>query len=328
MTDKETIWQFLKSAGLSNAGVAGLMGNLEAESGFNPKNLEDSFEEKLGFTDETYTTAIDEGEYDHFSNDGAGYGLAQWSYHTKKLALLSYSKIKDESIGNLNLQLGFLKKDMEKYFSKLWNFLKTTDSIYEATVEVLTKYEAPTDQSDSVKDKRYELAKAIYNEFVGEEEKIKKVEDEIKIEETKFDEEEIELDDNSIVDIIEPEENEEEIKEESKPKSEFAPPSITPNPIKINNNPQYVNGIATEIVNGIWGNEWKEPVTSKIKDVVEGIRATAGASEQYYKVVAGDTLTKIANRFGTTVEKIIHDNSTIYPTIVKSYLSVGWVLKV
>jgi len=76
MVNKETIWQFLKSAGLSNAGAAGLMGNLEAESGFNPKNLEDSFEEKLGFTDETYTTAVDEGEYDHFSNDGAGYGLA------------------------------------------------------------------------------------------------------------------------------------------------------------------------------------------------------------------------------------------------------------
>lgn len=42
MTNKEIIWQFLKSAGLSNAGAAGLMGNLEAESGFNPKNLEDS----------------------------------------------------------------------------------------------------------------------------------------------------------------------------------------------------------------------------------------------------------------------------------------------
>ena len=294
MTNKETIWQFLKSAGLSNAGTAGLMGNLEAESGFNPKNLEDSFEEKLGFTDETYTTAVDEGEYDHFSNDGAGYGLAQWSYHTKKLALLSYSKIKDESVGDLNLQLGFLKKDMEKYFSKLWNFLKTTGSIYEATVEVLTKYEVPADQSDSVKDKRYEFAKAIYNEFVGEEEKTKKVED--------------------------------EIKKESEPK--LAPTPVAPAPIKINNNPQYVNGIAAEIVNGIWGSEWKESVIAKIEDVVEGIRATAGASEQYYKVAVGDTLTKIANRFNTTVEKIIHDNSTIYPTIVKSYLNVGWILKV
>ena len=294
MTNKETIWQFLKSAGLSNAGAAGLMGNLEAESGLNPKNLEDSFEKKLGFTDEAYTTAVDEGEYDHFSNDGAGYGLAQWSYYPKKLALLSYSKIKDESIGNLDLQLEFLKKDMEKYFSKLWNFLKTTDSIYEATVEVLTKYEVPVDQSDSVKDKRYEFAKAIYNEFVGEEEKTKKVEN--------------------------------EIKKESEPK--LAPTPVAPAPIKINNNPQYVNGIATEIVNGIWGNEWKESVIAKIEDVVEGIRTTAGVSEQYYKVVAGDTLTKIANRFNTTVEKIIHDNSTIYPTIVKSYLSVGWVLKV
>lgn len=269
------------------------MGNLEAESGLNSKNLEDSFEEKLGFTDEAYTTAVDEGEYDHFSNDGAGYGLAQWSYYPKKLALLSYSKIKDESVGNINLQLEFLKKDMEKYFSKLWNFLKTTGSVYEATVEVLTKYEVPADQSDSVKDKRYEFAKAIYNEFVGEEEKTKKVED--------------------------------EIKKESEPK--LAPTPVAPAPIKINNNPQYINGIATEIVNGIWGNKWKESVISKIEDAVEEIR-TAGASEQYYKVVAGDTLTKIANRFNTTVEKIIHDNSTIYPTIVKSYLNVGWILKV
>lgn len=287
MTNKEIIWQFLKSAGLSNAGAAGLMGNLEAESDFNPKNLEDSFEKSLGFTDETYTTAVDEGEYDHFSNDGAGYGLAQWSYYTKKLALLSYSKIKDESIGNLDLQLGFLKKDMEKYFSKLWNFLKTTDSIYEATVEVLTKYEVLADQSDSVKNKRYEFAKAIYNEFVGEE-KTKKVEAKLK----------------------------------------KNPIPVAPAPVKINNNPQYINGIATEIVNGIWGNKWKESVVAKIEDVVEGIRSTTGASKQYYKVVAGDTLTKIANRFGTTVEKIIHDNSTIYPTIVKSHLNVGWILKV
>lgn len=315
MTNKEIIWQFLKSAGLSNAGAAGLMGNLEAESDFNSKNLEDSFEEKLGFTDETYTAAVDGGEYDHFSNDGAGYGLAQWSYYTKKLALLSYSKIEDESIGNLDLQLGFLKKDMEKYFSKLWNFLKTTDSIYEATVEVLIKYEAPADQSDSVKDQRYEFAKAIYNEFVKKE-KIKENESEIQIEDTKFSGEKIELDDNSVVEIV---------KEEVKPTST---PTIVPAPIKINNNPQYINGIATEVVNGIWGNKWKGSVVAKIEDVVEGIRTTAGTSEQYYKVVAGDTLTKIANRFNTTVEKIIHDNSTVYPTIVKSYLNVGWVLKV
>lgn len=118
---------------------------------------------------------------------------------------------------------------------------------------------------------------------------------------------------------------EDEIKKESEPK--LAPTPVAPAPIKINNNPQYINGIATEIVNGIWGNKWKESVISKIEDAVEEIR-TAGASEQYYKVVAGDTLTKIANRFNTTVEKIIHDNSTIYPTIVKSYLNVGWILKV
>ena len=40
-TVREQVWNYLASAGLSNHGVAGLMGNLSAESRLNPKNLED-----------------------------------------------------------------------------------------------------------------------------------------------------------------------------------------------------------------------------------------------------------------------------------------------
>lgn len=283
--NKEMIWSFFKDAGLSDAGAAGLMGNIKILSDFNPINLEDSFEEKLNFTDETYTAAIDEGDYNCFSNDGAGYGLMQWKNYAKKLSLLAYAKIEDKSIGDLNLQLNFIKKDMEKHYSKTWNFLKETKDIYEATIQVLTIHETPEAQTQEMKEKYYNSAKDIYKDFIKS--------------------------DNLI------NENDEQKEKNGNEKL-----------VEISNNPQYTNGIAAEIVNGIWGNNWRESLILKIEETIEGLRSIVNKPEQYYKVVAGDTLTKIANRFNTTVERIINDNSVIYPAIEKSYLNVGWILKI
>ena len=76
MDNAQKIWGRLISAGLTPEGAAGLLGNLQAESGLNPRNLQNSFEKKLGFTDESYTAAVDSGSYAGFVHDGAGYGLA------------------------------------------------------------------------------------------------------------------------------------------------------------------------------------------------------------------------------------------------------------
>ena len=50
-TNEEKIWNFLTSKGLNAYGVAGLMGNLYAESALNPQNLQNTYERKLGLTD-------------------------------------------------------------------------------------------------------------------------------------------------------------------------------------------------------------------------------------------------------------------------------------
>ena len=46
-----TIWSFFKKKGLSDCGVAGLMGNLYAESGLKSTNLQNTYEKKLGMSD-------------------------------------------------------------------------------------------------------------------------------------------------------------------------------------------------------------------------------------------------------------------------------------
>ena len=70
------------------------MGNLYAESGLKPNNLQNSYEKTLGFTDITYTEAVDKGAYNNFIHDKAGYGLAQWTWWSRKEALLNYAKQK------------------------------------------------------------------------------------------------------------------------------------------------------------------------------------------------------------------------------------------
>lgn len=75
-TVEEQIWNFLKGKGLNNYGIAGLMGNLYAESGLKATNLQNSYEKKLGMTDDSYTTSVDNGDYTNFVRDSAGYGLA------------------------------------------------------------------------------------------------------------------------------------------------------------------------------------------------------------------------------------------------------------
>jgi len=172
MDNAQRIWNCLISAGLTPAGAAGLMGNLYAESGLDPENLQNTYEGKLGFTDAGYTVAVDNGTYANFTHDGAGYGLAQWTYHTRKAALLAYAKSKGESIGNLEMQLAFLVKELGAIFPTVYTTLKTTESVKEASDCVLLKFERPASVNDAkkvetTKARRAEYAQEFYDKFMA-----------------------------------------------------------------------------------------------------------------------------------------------------------------
>ena len=163
--NEEKIWNFLKGKGLSAYGVAGLMGNLYAESALNPQNLQNTYERKLGLTDAEYTAAVDSGSYSGFVKDSAGYGLAQWTYWSRKEALLEYVKAAGASIGDLETQLCFLYKELSKSYSSVLAVLKKATSVKEASDVVLTKYERPADQSESVKTKRASYGQKYYDKY-------------------------------------------------------------------------------------------------------------------------------------------------------------------
>lgn len=164
---EEEIYTFFKSQGMTDEGVSGLMGNLYAESGLKSTNLQNSFERSLGMDDATYTAAVDSLIYGNFVRDKAGYGLAQWTYWSRKQALLEFAILKGTSIGDCHMQCEFLMKELKEKYVSVLAVLKKTKSVKEASDIVLNQYERPADQSESVKAKRASYGQRIYENHVG-----------------------------------------------------------------------------------------------------------------------------------------------------------------
>lgn len=229
MANDKEIWSWLRAAGLNEYATAAIMGNIRAESAGKPSNMQNSYEKKLGYNDDTYTAAVDNGSYSDFVKDGVGYGLCQWTYWTRKQALLEHCRAAGASIGSLTAQLGFMLVEMKGY-KAVWAALAAATDVRTVSDVIILKYEKPADTSEAARKKRAEYGQAFYEAFAA-------------------------------------------------------------------------GGSA-------------------------GSSQTATAQEQTYKVVKGDTLTKIANQYGTTVAKIVSGNKAKYPKITANYIVVGWELKV
>ena len=161
--DPAVMWDYFKSKGLNDYGVAGLMGNLYAESGLRACNLQNTYEKSLGMTDAEYTAAVDQGIYTNFVNDKAGYGLAQWTYWSLKQDMLNYFKSKNKSIGDLTTQMEFLAYQLSTSYKSVWTTLQTAKSVLEASNAVLLKFERPADQSEAVQNKRASYGQNYFN---------------------------------------------------------------------------------------------------------------------------------------------------------------------
>lgn len=166
MSNSKIIWDFLKKEGFSDFGVAGLMGNLDAESALRPNNLQDTYSRSLGLSDAEYTAKVDNGIYTNFVRDSAGYGLAQWTYWSRKENLLNYAKSKKKSIGDLEMQLEFLVQELKtSYKNSVYNILVNATTVQQASDVVLMNFERPANAA-AQKSKRAAMGQVYYDKYV------------------------------------------------------------------------------------------------------------------------------------------------------------------
>ena len=134
---------FLRQKGVSNKGIAALLGNLWQEStGYNSKNIQGSFESKLG-NDVDYTNKINSGSYsrEQFINDKAGYGIGQWTYSTRKAALWDALKGNGYNIDDFGQQVEFLWQELQK--SGIIDYMNGDYSLINITKYICDKFFRP-----------------------------------------------------------------------------------------------------------------------------------------------------------------------------------------
>lgn len=169
MSDRDYIWDTLNYAIQNDIGTAALMGNLQAESGLISYRLQGDFTSGY-MKSKNYTNAVDNGSYteSQFINDSKGYGLAQWTYYTRKQKLYDKMQQMNLSIGAVELGCAYLIEELQTDYAGVWSALVSATNIRAASDVVLTQFENPADQSEAVKQHRASLSQAIYDEYSGQ----------------------------------------------------------------------------------------------------------------------------------------------------------------
>ena len=148
-------------AGMTPEATCALLGNLQEESGFNPMNLEDTANKKTGMTDSEYTDAVNGGSYAGFVRDGFGYGIAQWTFYSRKQNLINFIRARKGSVGDLSLQVAFLLWELKGYYGRIWKMLCSSTDILECTRVLLYEWENPKEKEKNLK-QRYANARQWY----------------------------------------------------------------------------------------------------------------------------------------------------------------------
>ena len=160
------IWDYLVQKLGNEYGAAGLMGNLEAESGLYPDRVQGDIpysSYSQNYTAQVDSGAISESAFVNNGPNGGGYGLCQWTYYTRKQALYDMYKAGGySSIGSIELALDYLWYELQHSFPGVLRVLKSATSIREASDRVLHDFENPKNQSASVEEKRESMGAAWY----------------------------------------------------------------------------------------------------------------------------------------------------------------------
>jgi len=134
-----TIYDGFRAAGMSHAGACGLMGNLMAESSMIANIAQRGMTE---LSDAAYTAKFDKSPAACY-RDSVGYGLAQWTFYSRKQALSDFARSRGLSVGDETMQRDFIIHELKSDFAALFSFLCSTDDLYAAADRVCREYERP-----------------------------------------------------------------------------------------------------------------------------------------------------------------------------------------
>ena len=135
------IWDYLKEKGLSSNAIAGIMGNMQAESSLEPNIIEGG------------------GHADEITVGGPGYGLCQWTSQDRQQRLVNLAQSRGTSTSDTDTQLDFMLSEIDKGYGDM---LQKMDGMspYEAALLFHQEFERSNDSPQAAA-RRGEFAEEI-----------------------------------------------------------------------------------------------------------------------------------------------------------------------
>lgn len=146
MGSREKIYSVLRGAGLTRAGALGLMGNWDCESNLEAGRVQGDFSPyRTG--SKLYVSQITSGviSKEQFMKDEKGFGLAQWTYFTRKGNLYNYWRNSGVALDDAEMQTRFALYELSTggEYSGLYSFLRSSEDLRACVEKVCTIYERP-----------------------------------------------------------------------------------------------------------------------------------------------------------------------------------------
>lgn len=139
----------LMGHGMSKTGALAMLGNMEAESSLNPGNLQDSYAKAWGVSDAEYCDLVNAGKATHngkmFWDDGAGFGLCQWTSSDRKRGLYAVGCEQwGVPIEDAEVQIWYACYELRTQYAGLWAYLCSDGcDLMTAVSRICKEYERP-----------------------------------------------------------------------------------------------------------------------------------------------------------------------------------------
>lgn len=141
---KQEIYTTLIQSGMTREAAFGMMGNMMCESGLEANRVQGDFS-SFRTVSKSYTARVDNASIgrEEFGRAGIGYGLAQWTFYSRRFALFDFWKDYGGSIGDPVMQCKFAVAELKKDYRNLWELLVSSHDLYTCTKEICVVYERP-----------------------------------------------------------------------------------------------------------------------------------------------------------------------------------------
>ncbi len=141
---KQIIYNTLIQSGMTREAALGMMGNMKCESGLEAGRLQGDFN-AFRTSSKSYVARVTSGDIkrDSFALDGFGFGLCQWTFHSRKRALYDFWKESGATLDDAEMQTRFCIKELKESYHNLWDLLCTSHDLYTCTKEICVVYERP-----------------------------------------------------------------------------------------------------------------------------------------------------------------------------------------